>query len=87
MNRTIFYFDKIYNKGQRKQLIIIDDINWSSGMREAWKKIKSLMKASISIDIFKIGIILVDPEIDQVQHFSYIPWKYKPWKLGLFAPN
>lgn len=82
---TIDYFNRLYHHGKVKQVIILDDIDWSYGMAEAWNTINSNLNSSISIDMFKIGIILADPELEgRVQKISYIPYKYKPWNIGLF---
>jgi predicted O-methyltransferase YrrM len=49
------YFSQITEFSGPKTVIIIDDINYSKEMAEAWEEIKLHEKVSISIDIFKIG--------------------------------
>jgi predicted O-methyltransferase YrrM len=41
-------------------LVIIDDIRWSEDMLKAWKKIISDSSVQISIDIFNMGIVLLN---------------------------
>ena len=38
-------------------VIIIDDINYSREMEEAWNEIKKYEKVSLTIDIFRMGIV------------------------------
>lgn len=38
-------------------VIIFDDINYSRGMSEAWHEIKSDLQVSVSIDIFRMGMV------------------------------
>lgn len=55
---TIRYFDNIVKKySNKKSIIIIDDINWSSDMYDAWKEISSRMPDSLRINLFRMGII------------------------------
>ncbi|MCK4920398.1 MAG: class I SAM-dependent methyltransferase [Bacteroidales bacterium] len=54
---TIRYFNYFVNICDENSFIILDDINWSGEMREAWKIIKDHPLVSISIDLFFIGIV------------------------------
>jgi hypothetical protein len=40
-----------------KTVILIDDINYSKEMAEAWEEIKLHSKVSISVDLFRMGIL------------------------------
>jgi predicted O-methyltransferase YrrM len=53
---VIQYFNKIADISGRGTVVIIDDINYSSEMEEAWKEIKLHEKVSVTIDIFRMGI-------------------------------
>lgn len=39
--------------------MIIDDINWSEGMRNAWQEIEEDERVALSIDLNEIGIALI----------------------------
>ena len=55
---TIKYFDKIVkNNCGQKSIIVIDDINWSREMFDAWTEISSRMPNSLRINLFRMGII------------------------------
>lgn len=43
-------------------IIIFDDINWSEGMKEAWKIIKEDKDVNYSIDLYNVGIVILDRE-------------------------
>ncbi|GIV35110.1 MAG: O-methyltransferase [Chitinophagales bacterium] len=52
-------------------VVVLDDINWSVDMKEAWKEIISLPEVIISIDIFRMGILCFRPGIPK-QHFKIL---------------
>ena len=58
---TLNYFEMCLSKLHANSIVIIDDINWSDEMREAWKKIKQHPRVSISIDVFMMGIVFLNP--------------------------
>lgn len=80
---TIRYYDMIRNANSEKMIIIFDDIYWSQGMTEAWEEIKKV--APYSIDLYHLGIVIFDEKIVQKQNFTIIPFRYKPWQIGLFS--
>ena len=59
------HFDIITNHSHNKTIIIFDDIHWSSGMENAWKYITNSNKASLTIDLFFIGIVFLDPKLSK----------------------
>lgn len=65
---TIKYFDNILTKIHPGSIVVIDDIHWSKGMENAWQKIFSRPEVSISIDLFRTGILLFREDIPK-QHF------------------
>jgi predicted O-methyltransferase YrrM len=44
-------------------IIIIDDINWSAGMRKAWHAIVSRNRKNVTIDLHRMGIVLISLSI------------------------
>ncbi len=51
------YFVKIAKISDPETVVIIDDINYSAEMNEAWSLIKKHEKVSVTIDIFRMGIV------------------------------
>lgn len=63
------YFTEILKISDSKTVIIIDDINYSDEMAEAWEEIKRNEKVSITIDIFRMGILFFR---EGINHNNYI---------------
>lgn len=61
LEATLKYFEYCLPKVHENSLLIFDDIYWSDGMKEAWNKIKSHPKVSVSIDLFWIGLVFFRP--------------------------
>jgi predicted O-methyltransferase YrrM len=51
------YFNKMVEISDSETVIIIDDIYNSREMAEAWSEIKLNQKVSVSIDVFRMGIV------------------------------
>jgi len=53
---VMHYFNKIAEISGSGTVVIIDDINYSREMEEAWKEIKLHNRVSVTVDIFRMGI-------------------------------
>jgi predicted O-methyltransferase YrrM len=51
------YFNMIAEVSDSKTVIIVDDIYSSKEMAEAWDEIKSYENVSVTVDIFRMGIV------------------------------
>jgi len=65
---TLDYFNECLKNVHNDTVFIFDDIHWSQGMEEAWNEIVSNAKVTVSIDIFRFGIVFFRKEC-QKQHF------------------
>ncbi len=54
---TLKYFEQLADMSDNKTVIIIDDIHSSGEMEEAWTLIKNYEKVTITIDIFRMGLV------------------------------
>jgi predicted O-methyltransferase YrrM len=54
---TLEYFNRMTALSDEKTVIVIDDINYSSEMGEAWKEIKKNKKVSFTIDVYRMGLV------------------------------
>src|SRR5690606_30885164 len=54
---TLRYFQQCLTKVTASSLLIFDDIYWSRGMTEAWEEIKSHPEVTLTIDLFRIGLV------------------------------
>ena len=67
---TLQYFDSLLKYATGSALLVFDDIHWSKEMEEAWDIIISHPSVTLSIDLFFIGIIGINPDIKVKQHFT-----------------
>lgn len=66
---TIQYFNQCLQYIHNDSVIVLDDIYWSDGMKEAWSVIKNHPQVTVSIDLFQFGLVFFRKE--QVkQHFK-----------------
>ena len=66
---TVEYFEIIIPYMSEKSVLVFDDINWSAGMKRAWKEIISDDRLDVVVDLLKVGICVIDPECDKKQRF------------------
>lgn len=87
MKPTLSYFETCLKYSHKDTFFVFDDIYWSDEMLAAWEAIKAHPSVTLSIDLFFMGIVFLRTEQKEVQHFKIVPAKYKPWKMGFFAPS
>ena len=56
---TIKYFEMLKNNYSKNAILIFDDIHWSPKMTKAWKEIIVDLTVLLSVDLFKLGIVIV----------------------------
>jgi predicted O-methyltransferase YrrM len=66
---VIRYASDIAMISDSKTVIIIDDINYSEEMAEAWRELKQHKKVTVSIDIFRMGILFFR---EGISHNNYV---------------
>lgn len=67
---TLDYFQQLLKNGVNTTILIFDDIHWSAEMEEAWHIIKTNPSVTLTIDLFFIGIVFINPDFKIKQHFS-----------------
>jgi predicted O-methyltransferase YrrM len=67
---TLDYFTKLLNSSTLSTILIFDDIHWSAEMEEAWVEIQHHPSVTLTIDLFFIGIVCINPGIKVKQHFT-----------------
>ncbi len=67
---TIEYFKALIKHSHLNTILIFDDIHWSAEMEEAWRFIQQDPAVTMSIDLFFIGLIFINPDFKVKQHFS-----------------
>ncbi|GIV27339.1 MAG: O-methyltransferase [Bacteroidia bacterium] len=66
---TLNYYTKIYPQIAPKSVLIIDDIYWNKEMTKAWREICQRPEKKYTLDLFRCGIVLFNPNIQYSQHF------------------
>ena len=67
---TVKYFGQIAPQVRDGGLIIVDDINWSAGMRKAWQELRAREEVSVSVDLFWMGLCFLRRNQSK-QHFRF----------------
>ena len=62
---VLSYFNLCLKKSGPQTCLVIDDIYWSPGMQEAWLEIRQNPKVSVTIDLFMMGIVFLNPELSK----------------------
>lgn len=66
---TTKYFTQLLDKTHNDTIMIFDDIYWSPGMTKAWEEIKDHKHVTVTIDLFKMGLVFFRKENKQKEHF------------------
>lgn len=66
---VIRYFDQVAEMSDNDTVVIIDDINYSREMAEAWDVIKKRGNVTFTVDIFRMGFVFFRQGMD---HFDYV---------------
>ncbi len=67
---TLDYFKQLLQYSSKEGMLIFDDIHWSNEMEEAWEEIKGHDGVMLTIDLFFIGLVFINPGLKEKQHFS-----------------
>ncbi len=67
---TLNYFNQLLNHSIPATILVFDDIHWSAEMEEAWTAIKEHPAVTLTIDLFFIGIVFLNADINHKQHFT-----------------
>ena len=63
------YFEQALKKINLGTIMVIDDIYWSSDMECAWKVIKEHPLVMSTIDLFELGIVFFNPDLNK-KHYK-----------------
>ncbi len=57
---TLNYFKTIAPFIAQNGIVLFDDIIWSRGMRQAWRRIKSDSRVKMAVNLWQIGVCIID---------------------------
>ena len=63
-----YYLKLLSNYIHNDTIIVLDDIRWSKSMFNAWNKIKLEKKYHLSMDFFRMGVLMKRPQQEK-EHF------------------
>lgn len=66
-------------------VIILDDVYWSSDMQETFQQLIEEKWISTYIDLFYKGILFLDRGLSQTKGLTYVSYRLKPWRLGIWG--
>ncbi|HXD92674.1 MAG TPA: class I SAM-dependent methyltransferase, partial [Bacteroidia bacterium] len=66
---TIKYFNELLKSADENAVLIFDDIYWTPEMTIAWEEIKAHPAVTLSIDLYKVGLVFFRKENKQKEHF------------------
>jgi predicted O-methyltransferase YrrM len=66
---TVEYFTQLLNFSTPSTILIFDDIHWSKEMEDAWCFIQKHPSVTLTIDLFFIGLVFINPDFKVKQHF------------------
>jgi predicted O-methyltransferase YrrM len=69
---SLQYFHQCLQHIHNDSVLIFDDIHWSGEMEEAWKKIQDHPSVTITIDLFRMGLVFFSEGLskeDFILHF------------------
>jgi predicted O-methyltransferase YrrM len=58
---TLDYFERISKECAEGALLVFDDISWSAGMQEAWRRIRADDRVAVAVDFYKVGVCVLGP--------------------------
>jgi len=62
---TVANFKTLLTTAHNDTVFVFDDIHWSAGMDKAWNEIANHERVTVSIDLFRIGIVFLKKELSK----------------------
>lgn len=66
---TMNYYNMCFPFFHQNTIVILDDINWSIGMDKAWNEIKNSKAVTISINLFRTGILFYNNDLQKEEFY------------------
>lgn len=62
---TLANFKTLLEYANNETVFVFDDIHWSAGMQKAWDEITKFERVTVSIDLFRLGIVFLKKELSK----------------------
>lgn len=66
---TLEYFEQVLKSAGAHTILIFDDIHWSVDMEQAWAAITKHHAVTLTIDLFFLGLVFINPDFKIPQHY------------------
>ena len=63
--------------------LLLDDIYWSTGMKQAWEELKKDTDFNVAIDMFHFGLLMNHAKVKESINIKLMPFGFR-WQIGLF---
>jgi predicted O-methyltransferase YrrM len=70
---TLRYFHTCLGFAGPRTCLVFDDIHWSAGMESAWETLRKHPSVTLSMDLYRCGLVFFRPENRQKEHFLLYP--------------
>lgn len=67
---TVRYFNWLLKDADPRLILVFDDIHWSPEMEEAWLKISKDPRVTLTVDLFFLGLVFINPDFKVKQQFK-----------------
>lgn len=81
---TLRYVRALLERPVDKLCLVIDDIHHSPEMYRAWDLLTREQSIRCSLETLRLGFLFADQALTPGR-FTWIPYAYKPWQIGLFS--
>jgi predicted O-methyltransferase YrrM len=71
---TIGYFNALLPRLAEDAVLVFDDIDWSAGMRDAWRVIRQDGRIRLAVDLAKLGVVVVGGRQEGARALTMHPW-------------
>ncbi|PHN08379.1 O-methyltransferase [Flavilitoribacter nigricans] len=82
---TVDYFEQCLQLAHNDSVFCIGDIYWSEEMERAWQQLRKHPRVRLSVDLFHFGLLFLRSEQIEKEHFTLVPSRWKPWRMGFFS--
>ena len=70
LEATMDYFNRCMEKSHKNTIFVFDDINWNKEMQEAWMTIKKHPKVTVTVDLFMMGLVFLNPDLSKQDYVT-----------------
>lgn len=78
---TLQYFEQCLPFAHDRTVFVFDDIHWSPDMSEAWRQLQAHPRTTLTVDLYDVALVFINPDFKEKQHLSVVPSRWKPWKV------